>query len=349
MYSHPSDLLAVAFRSPNSLKVYHMSAPAILITGTAKFSLGDSFVRQYCSQPDHLPIITLDKNLNQELESHKKVNSIQINLNPLDHSGGHSSFENELKIALHDSVNQLSCDSISATVLSAGLYNSGPITEQTREIRKDLIGVNICGKYEVLHSVLLLNEKYGFDNRKGFTLVDIGSTHGLIPSRGRSLYAPSKAFGLNLCIALQDGEEVHRCIHIAPGPIDTYMLHKNYWVIKEQGPASFLDHLFLHHEELYHQIFVECCENALNEACTIQSVNIEDIIDTFASYKNRRQSKLQTEEGILQPKDVADLIVDIMLDDKGYPPGVYVVTAPMGRKRVERIPFSRFCFNICHT
>jgi|GEM_PF-3095183 len=326
-----------------------MSAPAILVTGTAKYSLGNSFVIQYCSHLDHLPLITLDRQLNPALDRYKKVNAIQINLNPFDYSGGYSSFDNELKVALHNAINRLSCSSINTAVLSAGLYNSGPFTEQTLETRKDLLGVNICGKYDVLHSVLLLNQKYGFDNRKGFTLVDIGSTHGLRPSRGRSLYAPSKAVGLNLCVALQDGEEVRRCIHLAPGPIDTHMLHRNYWVIKEQGPASFLDYLLLHQEELYHKIFIECCENALKEACAIQSVNIETIIDTFVCYKNRRQSQLQTDEGILQPREVADLMVDIVLDDKGNPPGVYVVTAPEGRKKIERLSFSRFRYRICHT
>jgi len=319
-----------------------MSAPAILVTGTAKFSLGDSFVRQYCSHLDHLPLVTLDRRLNQGLDRYKKVNAIQINLNPFDYSEGYPSFENELKVALHNAINRLSCNAINTAVLSASLYNSGPFTKQTLETRMDLLGVNICGKYEVLHSVLSLNQKYGFDNRKGFTLVDIGSTHGLSPSGGRTLYAPSKAFGLNLCEALQDGEEVHRCIHLAPGPIDTHMLHKNYWVIKEHGPASFLDYLFLHNEELYHKVFVECCENALKEACAIQSVNIETIKDKFACYKNRRQSQLLTEEGILQPKEVANLMVNIVLDNIGNPSGVYVVTAPKGKKKVVRIPFSRF-------
>lgn len=326
-----------------------MSAPAILVTGTAKYSLGNSFVGQYCSHPDHLPLIVLDRQLNPGLDRYKKVNAIQINLNPFDYSEGYPSFENELKEALQNAFNRLACKAINTAVLSAGLYYSGPFTEMGLETRKDLLGVNICGKYEVLHSVLSLNQESGFDNRKDFTLVDIGSTHGLRPSRGRSLYAPSKAVGLNLCVALQDGKEVRRCIHLAPGPIDTHMLHRNYWVIKEQGPASFLDYLFLHHEELYHKIFVECCENALKEACAIQSVKIDTIIDTFACYKDRRQSQLQTDEGILQPKEVADLIVDIVLDDKENPPGVYVVTAPEGRKKIERLPFSRFHPRIFHT
>ena len=326
-----------------------MLAPAILVTGTAKYSLGDSFVRKYCSHLDHLPLITLDRHLNPGLDRYKKVNAAQINLNPFDYSGGYPSFENELKVALHNAINRLSCNAINTALLSAGLYSSGSFTEQTLETRMDLLGVNICGKYEVLHSVLSLNQKYGFDNRKEFTLVDIGSTHGLSPSRGRSLYAPSKAFGLNLCVALQDGKEVRRCIHLALGPIDTHMLHRNYWVIKEQGPASFLEYLLLHREELYHKIFVECCEDALKEACAIQSINVETIIETFASYKNRRQSQLQTEEGILQRKEVADLMVDIVLDDRGNRPGVYVVTAPKGKRKVVRVPFSRFRSRICNT
>lgn len=321
-----------------------MSASAILVTGTAKFSLGDCFVKQYCSNPDHLPLITLDLQHNQMLDHFKKVQATQINLNPFDHLEGYSSFSHELQKTIQNAIDQLSCKTINTAVLSAGLYSSGPFTEHAQETRKNILGVNICGKYEVLYSVLSLNQKHGFENKKGFNLIDIGSTHGLHPSRGRSLYAPSKAIGLNLCIALQDGNEVRRSIHIAPGPIDTHMLHRNYWVNKERGPASFLEYLFLHDEELYHKIFIDCCENALKKACTIKSIKIKTIIDTFARYKDRRQSQLQTNEGILQPNELADLIVDIVLDDKENPSGVYVVTAPEGKMKIERFPFSQFHF-----
>jgi short-subunit dehydrogenase len=319
-----------------------MSIPAILVTGTAKYSLGESFVSQYCCHFDHLPIITLDRQLNTGLARFEKVNAVQINLNPFDYSGGYSSFEIELNTALQNAVNQLSCSAIDTAVLSAALYASGPFIKQTLETRKDLLGVNVCGKYEVLHSVLSLNKKHGFDNRRGLTLIDIGSRHGLCPSHGRSLYATSKAIGLDLCVALQNGKELRRCIHLAPGPIDTYMLHKNYWVSKEKGPASFLNYLLSHHEELYREIFIECHENALKEACTVQSIDIKTIMDKFTRYKNRRRLKLQTAEGILKAKDVADLLVDIVTDDEGNPPGVYVVTAPEGKMQIERLSFSQF-------
>lgn len=323
-----------------------MSYTSILITGTARYSLGDYLLTKYCANKDHLPIITLDQKLNPRLDRYKNIKEIRINLNPFDHQGGYVSFSNELHTAIHNSIKQLSCDSISTVVLSAALYHSGPFAEQTLEVRKDILGVNICGKYEVLHSVLSLNQKSGFNNKAGFTLIDVGSTHGLRPSQGRSLYAPSKAFGLNYCIALQDEGNINRCIHLAPGPIDTHMLHRNYWVNKEKGPSSFFDNLWKHYEKWYYDIFVECSENSLTEACTALNENFETIKTIFDRYKNRRQSQLYNDEGILQPEEIAELLTRIINDNKGYLSGVYIITAPKGRMQVKVLLFSKFCHTI---
>src|SRR5205085_811445 len=133
---------------------------------------------------------------------------------------------------------------IDTLVYSAGVYENGPLVELSTAARANVLGVNIVCKIEVLHAVLAFNRTNDFDSSRGLTFVDVGSTHGLSPSATRSLYAPSKAFGLDLCIALCDGREVKRCLHVAPGPVDTYMLHRNHWVAKEQGPSQFLD--FIH-------------------------------------------------------------------------------------------------------
>jgi hypothetical protein len=124
------------------------------------------------------------------------------------------------------------------------------------------------------------------------------------------------------------------------------MLHRNYWVIKEKGPPEFLDFLLLHNEQLYHELFVECRKAALKEACRVRSIDISRLVDIFERYKHRRQSQLSTREGILNPRDVGNLLVDMFNDEKGHPPGVYVVTAPTGKMQVIHLSFSKFSFKI---
>jgi hypothetical protein len=124
------------------------------------------------------------------------------------------------------------------------------------------------------------------------------------------------------------------------------MLHRNYWITKEKGPAEFLDFMLLQHEELYHDIFVKCRESALKEACAIKFENFNKMMDIFRRYRHRRQLQIRAKEGILKPKDVADLLVNIVLDDKGNPPGVYIVTAPEAKMQVKRVPFSQFSFRL---
>ena len=319
-----------------------MAGPATLITGIAEYSLGEAFIIEYCSRQDRLPIIALDLHRNLRIGRFDKLDNCKIDLNPLSCPGGYLLFGNQLSKILQDSAKKLSCDVIHAAILSAGLYSSGPLIEETAASRKDILGVNVCGKYELLHAALSMNNAAGFDNGKGFTLIDIGSSHGLYPSNGYSLYAPSKAYGLDLCVTLQDGNEIRRCIHLAPGPIDTCMLHRNYWVTKEKGPKMFYENLLSQNKKLYYDVFVGCSENALVEACKQDGEKVDNLIGIFNRYKTRREEKIKTEEGIIQPKDLAALLANILMDANAFKPGVYVITAPQGRLQIKQHGFPAF-------
>ena len=121
------------------------------------------------------------------------------------------------------------------------------------------------------------------------------------------------------------------------------MLHANYWVVKEKGPSAFIDNLRHLPETPSWGILSHVREEAFSEACTAQSVEAVSLWDTFARYRDRRQMQFQTEEGILQPEDVANLLLDILRHEATNPPGVYVVTAPYGKIWVERLPLSVAC------
>lgn len=124
---------------------------------------------------------------------------------------------------------------IAAAILAAGTYESGELVTTKIADRKRLVGVNVCGKVELLHAVLMMNQSLGFPSADALTLIDIGSLHALNLSGSRALYSATKAFGLDFCMALCRNSEVRRAIYIAPGPIDTHILHRNHLISSGDG------------------------------------------------------------------------------------------------------------------
>lgn len=299
---------------------------SIVLSGTARASLGESFVHRYCACTDRSPLISLDLQHNPYVANHEGVQALEFNLNPLEHPKGYTGFSDHLQSVLSDAVIRFSCSAVDTLLLSAARYTSGPLADSTLQSRKDILGLNVCGKYELLHSILTLNRRQGFDNDTDLSFVDIGSTRGLYPSEGRTLYAPSKALGLELCVALHSGHEVGRCLHVAIGPIDTHMLHANHWHVKENGPKAFVTDL-LNQPSLYHAVFVDCSVEAFEQACDLLAIHSHSLRNTFDRYVTRRCNLMESHEGILQPEDVADLLVKMVTDRQSYPSGLYVVTA----------------------
>ena len=185
--------------------------------------------------------------------------------------------------------------------------------------------MNVCGKIELLHAVLSLNKQVGVDSSATVTFIDVGSLHGLQAAPGRSLYGSSKSMGLDLCLSLQFGQELKRVIYMVPGPIDTHMLHRNYWVSKEHGPVEFFEHVRTAFPDLYAAIFLDCDPSALRVAASRSGVDVVRVTDVFHRYKDRRAQQCASSDGILQPAELADALVDIMTDESKYPEGAYIL------------------------
>jgi hypothetical protein len=177
------------------------------------------------------------------------------------------------------------------------------------------------------------------DNSKSFTFIEVGALYGLVPSANRALYSATKAIGLDLCAALQRGGEVKRAIYVAPGPIDTHMLHRNHWVSKEHGSVEFFELVRLQPQHVYEDIFIHCRDEAFS---SIASESREDMVDlraTFERYKLRRNQQFSDAHGVLAADQLADRLVNVVLDPT-CEGGAYVITAPHGKMRSNKLSFS---------
>jgi NAD(P)-dependent dehydrogenase (short-subunit alcohol dehydrogenase family) len=179
----------------------------------------------------------------------------------------------------------------------------------------------------------------GVENSAELTFIDVGSLHALELLPGRSVYAASKAMGLDLCISMHRGGEIKRILYVTPGPIDTHMLHRNYWVSKEHGPVAFFEQIRNRFPGLYRNIFVHCQDDAFAEAARSSDLGYEDLKTVFGRYKERRLRQIETPNGVLDPEELARRLVSVAVDEKCYPSGAYVFTAPRGQLRIERLDF----------
>src|SRR5262249_6644500 len=127
---------------------------------------------------------------------------------------------------------------------------------------------------------------------------------------------------------------------IAPGPIDTHMLHRNYWVTKEGGPVEFLEHVRIKCPDLYAPVFIRGDDSAFAEAALSCRMDQDILAPIFERYKARRLAQLADSRGILDAAALAERLVDIAADDAAWSSGVYVFTAPGGQMLMEKIEFA---------
>jgi len=317
-----------------------MQQLAVLISGTAASSLGSFWVETYSRRAKDVPVVAIDREHELAIRESRNVRAIQFDLNPLNQSLGYAQFVEQLHSALRSAQDAVRFDGILTFISAAGTYESGPLVDTTVEGRRRLLGVNVCGKLELLVAVLALNKRLGFDSSSGLSFLEIGSLRGLQASPGRSAYASTKALGLDLCISLQQGGEVKRAIYVAPGPIDTHMFHRNYWVTKEGESVEFLDHVRIKRADLYRDIFIRCDDDAFAEAALSSRLSRDVLAPVFERYKARRDQQIADPRGILDARELAERLVDMATDDTAYSAGVYVFTAPGGQMRMEKIEFS---------
>jgi short-subunit dehydrogenase len=280
-------------------------------------------------------IVAIDKQHCPIVEDIGNARFINLDLNPLTHPNSYKLLASELKGRIQRTLEELRSPGVGTLILSAGCYDWGCLADTTIEVRKRLIGVNVCGKIELIHAVLAVNQALGFKNSDELTLVDVGSLHGLVAAGNRSLYGATKAMGLDLCASLQRGGEIKRAIHVAPGAIDTHMLHRNHWVSKEGGPIEFLEALKDQGGTLYEDVFVMCNETGFARAA---SRYLNPLNDVFHRYKRRRKKQFKHKHGVLNPIDVAHRVVKLL--KKKSSSGVHILTAPKGIVRMQNLKFT---------
>lgn len=315
------------------------SASATLLTGAASGSLGSAWVRQYRQRGNHEPVIVFDKEPDSMLHELRNVQIVKHDLNPLVYDYGYKRFAERLRMAMDEC--PASSNGICTVVLCAGTYDSGRLAETTVEARERLLGVNVCGQVEVLHAVLSLNQRRGVDSSSDLSYIQIGSLHGLTASGGRSVYAGTKAFGLDLCISLSSGREVKRVIYVAPGPIDTPMLHRNHWVSKVGGCSRFFEHVRALGPLVYKDVFEKCEDEAFRKAISTEDWDREMLADKYERYKERRVSAFSQRDGVLSVADMAQGITELVSEESSCTSGVYVFTAPGGEVSMERMSFGK--------
>lgn len=110
-----------------------------------------------------------------------------------------------------------------------------------------------------------------------------------------------------------NGSEVRRTVHLAPGPVDTPMLHWNHWVLKEHGDPGFPTLVKDRCPSLYRAVFREGDWTALAAAQWELRLEDETARDVFGRYLHRRAVLAQTEEGITSPEIFAQYIANQML------------------------------------
>jgi short-subunit dehydrogenase len=307
-----------------------MPTGGVVVTGVARRSLGEAIVDTCLRRMPNVGIVGIDRTQNPDLNRRRNFREVIFDLNPLSCTEGVEAFASALRVALLDAVVRAGINGVAYLVQSAGVYDFGTFLDHDARRRRRVLGLNILGTTEVLHAVMALNAQFNWPNDEAFVHVLVGSFHGLHASAGRSLYGPSKAFGIDLCASLFAGAEVARCMYIAPGPIDTPMLHRNHWVAKAGGSESFFDKMLDGPADEYESIFLHCEEAALERVARAESGSgAGPLKDVFARYRDERRKAREREMGVLDPQVCATAVVDrIMLSDSES--GVYVLRADQG-------------------
>src|SRR5690348_8082814 len=104
-------------------------------------------------------------------------------------------------------------------------------------------------------------------------------------------------------------------VHVAPGPIDTPMLHWNHWVLKEKGDPHFVGLIRSRLPSLYGAIFRGGDETALNRV--IEELNLDGraVLGVFERYKLRRRELEESAAGITTPESLAAYLGTLMLKE----------------------------------
>jgi len=304
----------------------------VIVSGIAPHSLGSALVDLLLR--NGAKVVGVDVEINHLFEEGPTFRFVMCDLNPWRNNIDWTLHWERLTESLRRAVSDLGESGVSTLVQSAGVYWSGEFMRTASTTRSALLGVNTVARVELLHAVMSLNDETGILNDEQLTHIDIGSLHGVCLQSGRSLYAASKAFGVALATVMDAGRELRRSIYVAPGPIDTYMLHFNHWVVKSGGRSVFIENLRKGDPTVYDAIFRECSEPALLRSIT--GLGAEDQArELLKTYKSHREAAFAAQSGVISARHCAEVVHSLVASD--CKSGIYLVThSPTGGVKVER-------------
>jgi hypothetical protein len=161
-----------------------MDRLALVISGTAPFSLGEGIVLEYSQRFPQNPVIGIDVLRNNDLEAYTSFNEVIFNLNPLDYQLGFDGYTRDLRSNINDALSTVGAAGIAGLIQSAGVYDPGSLIDNSIASRKRLLGVNTVARAELLHLTLSINADRNVDSARTLTYVDIGAAHGLNATGG---------------------------------------------------------------------------------------------------------------------------------------------------------------------
>lgn len=293
-----------------------------VVTGIARHSFGASFIRAALERPGGA-LIGIDRIPNPDFSNHARLRNFTFDLNPLTFEGGYKAFVKSLSEELSNAVHSLGTTHAGSLIQFAGTYELGRFLDHDLASRQRVLGLNLLGTTEVLYAIMALNEKLHYSNSEKLTHILIGSFQGLRTRAERSVYAASKAYGVDFCAALARGNEIAKCLYIALGPIDTAMLHWNHWAKKAHGPNEFFRSIFGGDPSIYRSIFMDCDEAALRLAVKPECSNdFLSLQSTLREYRAIRRAAFDSELGVLDPEICAEQLCRL-LDRQDLQSGVY--------------------------
>lgn len=319
-----------------------MSNPpgVLFVTGIARHSLGEAFLNLYLANHPSSRVIGADLYPPPKSIRHSQLSTFEFDLNPLTSPSGYSEFGGRLRIALGAALDRVGGNGIDCLIQSAGVYDFGKFLDHDVARRTRILGVNLLGHLEVLHSVMSLNVYRGVDNATTLTHIDIGSFQGLHARAERPVYAPSKAAGIDVGGALFDGKEVARSVYFAPAAIDTHMLHFNHWIKKARGSEKLFECVRDGDRKQYQAILIRCDEGVVLEVATRCGVDVGEATRTLEKYAVARREAFDSALGVLGVETCARMLCSIVSNPDGYPSGVYLAYAPNGTG--PRLTFAEF-------
>jgi short-subunit dehydrogenase len=304
-----------------------MGRGCIVVTGVARHSLGEAFVRALLGRATGHQVIGIDRVANADLDNVAGLQQVLFDLNPLGGSADLTTFATALENTIGDVVTTAGSRGVEDLVQCAGLYDFGTFLDHDVERRKALLGLNVVGTTELLHAVMRLNHRLRRQNHTEFTHMLVGSFQGLYARKRRPIYAPSKAYGIDLCTSLVEGREVAKCLYLAAGPLDTPMLHRNHWVKKAKGSEEFFQRILDGPRERYRSIFVHCDQATLENAAHDEfRADVEALRIAMRKYRAQRKEACAAELGVLSAECCGSVLASILVSAQSQS-GVYMVRA----------------------